>query len=215
MTKIDNVFTLVCLIDKAYDSNKPLYVAYLDLANLDLKNAFPGTDRSTLWVKLAKMGVSVLFPAFWIKAFVQNTNRPDLAFSANRLSAFLQDPGPAHWKAIQHLLAYIKGRAIDSCLQQMTLGMRWNSSGLEDDRSRVSKLLEDCNTRDVIGPIPEGDEQGKSHFHTGALLDEDGRKNGMAARHDEIVLPELTSEVRSPASIAAKRATWRGTVDLC
>ena len=49
----DNVFVLICLIDKAYDLNKPLYVAYLDL-----KNAFPGTDRSTLWVKLAAMGIS-------------------------------------------------------------------------------------------------------------------------------------------------------------
>ncbi|KAJ6527761.1 hypothetical protein B0H19DRAFT_969598, partial [Mycena capillaripes] len=43
---------LLCLIDKAQDLNKPLYVAYLDL-----KNAFPGTDRSTLWVKLAKLGI--------------------------------------------------------------------------------------------------------------------------------------------------------------
>ncbi|KAJ6467641.1 hypothetical protein C8R47DRAFT_990337, partial [Mycena vitilis] len=49
----DNVFVLLCLIDKAQSENKPLYVAYLDL-----KNAFPGTDRSTLWVKLALLGVS-------------------------------------------------------------------------------------------------------------------------------------------------------------
>ncbi|KAJ7101520.1 hypothetical protein B0H15DRAFT_762452, partial [Mycena belliarum] len=49
----DNVFVLSCLIDKAHNSNKPLYVAYLDL-----KNAFPATDRSTLWVKLAAMGIS-------------------------------------------------------------------------------------------------------------------------------------------------------------
>ncbi|KAJ7181567.1 hypothetical protein C8R43DRAFT_835792, partial [Mycena crocata] len=49
----DNVFVLLCLIDKADSEGKPLYVAYLDL-----KNAFPGTDRSTLWVKLAVMGIS-------------------------------------------------------------------------------------------------------------------------------------------------------------
>jgi hypothetical protein len=49
----DNVFVLLCLIDKAQSLKKPLYVAYLDL-----KNAFPGTDRSTLWVKLATMGIS-------------------------------------------------------------------------------------------------------------------------------------------------------------
>jgi hypothetical protein len=49
----DSAFVLLCLIDKAQELKKPLYVAYLDL-----KNAFPGTDRPTLWVKLAKLGVS-------------------------------------------------------------------------------------------------------------------------------------------------------------
>lgn len=49
----DNVFVLLCLIDKAQSLEKPLYVAYLDL-----KNAFPGANRSTLWVKLATMGIS-------------------------------------------------------------------------------------------------------------------------------------------------------------
>jgi hypothetical protein len=34
----DSAFVLLCLIDKAQDLNKPLYVAYLGL-----KNAFPGT----------------------------------------------------------------------------------------------------------------------------------------------------------------------------
>jgi hypothetical protein len=36
-----------------------------------------------------------------------NTTRPDIAYSVNRLAAFLQNPGPAHWKAVQHLLAYL------------------------------------------------------------------------------------------------------------
>jgi hypothetical protein len=38
-----------------------------------------------------------------------NTTRPDIAYSVNRLAAFLQNPGPAHWKSLQHLLAYLKG----------------------------------------------------------------------------------------------------------
>jgi hypothetical protein len=38
-----------------------------------------------------------------------NTTRPDIAYSVNRLAAFLQNPGPAHWRAVQHLLAYLKG----------------------------------------------------------------------------------------------------------
>jgi hypothetical protein len=49
----DSAFVLLCLIDKVQALNKPSYVAYLAL-----KNAFPGTDRSTLWVKLAKLGIS-------------------------------------------------------------------------------------------------------------------------------------------------------------
>ncbi|KAJ6603333.1 hypothetical protein DFH09DRAFT_899117 [Mycena vulgaris] len=49
----DNPFVLLCLIDKANALNKPLYLAYLDL-----KNVFPGTDRSTLWIKLANLGIS-------------------------------------------------------------------------------------------------------------------------------------------------------------
>jgi hypothetical protein len=49
----DNVFVLICLIDRAEYQGTPLYAAYLDL-----KNAFPGTDRPTLWVKLAVMGIA-------------------------------------------------------------------------------------------------------------------------------------------------------------
>ncbi|KAJ7158971.1 hypothetical protein C8R43DRAFT_835404, partial [Mycena crocata] len=49
----DNVFVLLCMIDTAEALGKPFYVAYLDL-----KNAFPGTDRPTLWVKLAKLRIS-------------------------------------------------------------------------------------------------------------------------------------------------------------
>jgi hypothetical protein len=37
-----------------------------------------------------------------------NTTRPDIAYSVN-LATFLQNPGPAHWKAVQHLLSYLKG----------------------------------------------------------------------------------------------------------
>lgn len=48
-----NPLVLLCLIDKAKSEGKPLYVAYLDL-----KNVFPGTGRSTLWVKLGELGIS-------------------------------------------------------------------------------------------------------------------------------------------------------------
>ncbi|KAF7354303.1 Retrovirus-related pol polyprotein [Mycena venus] len=38
-----------------------------------------------------------------------NTTRPDIVYSINRLASFVQNPGPAHWRAVQHVLAYIKG----------------------------------------------------------------------------------------------------------
>jgi hypothetical protein len=38
-----------------------------------------------------------------------NTTCPDITYSTDCLSAFIQDPRPAHWKAMQHLLAYLKG----------------------------------------------------------------------------------------------------------
>ena len=47
----NNPFILRCLAEKAHSIKKPLYVVYMDL-----KNAFPSTDRSTLWVKLHEMG---------------------------------------------------------------------------------------------------------------------------------------------------------------
>ena len=35
--------------------------------------------------------------------------RPDIAFAVSVLSRFQSNPGPAHWKAMLHLLAYLKG----------------------------------------------------------------------------------------------------------
>jgi hypothetical protein len=34
--------------------------------------------------------------------------RPDLAFSVSALSRFSHNPGPAHWKAVQRVLKYLK-----------------------------------------------------------------------------------------------------------
>ena len=41
--------------------------------------------------------------------WVQVATRPDIAFAVSVLSHFQSNPGPAHWKAMLHLLAYLKG----------------------------------------------------------------------------------------------------------
>jgi hypothetical protein len=40
--------------------------------------------------------------------WAQVATRPDLSFAVNLLARFQINPGPAHWKALMHVLAYIK-----------------------------------------------------------------------------------------------------------
>ncbi len=40
--------------------------------------------------------------------WAQVATRPDLSFAVNMLARFQINPGPAHWKALMHVLAYIK-----------------------------------------------------------------------------------------------------------
>ncbi|KAF5383608.1 hypothetical protein D9615_003499 [Tricholomella constricta] len=49
----NNPFILRTMTEKAKAEGTPLYIAYIDL-----KNAFPWTDRETLWVKLNTWGIS-------------------------------------------------------------------------------------------------------------------------------------------------------------
>lgn len=41
--------------------------------------------------------------------YSQIATRPDLGFAVQYLSRFSIDPGPAHWKALEHVMAYIRG----------------------------------------------------------------------------------------------------------
>jgi len=41
--------------------------------------------------------------------WLQVTTRPDLLFAVNLLSRFAANPGRAHWEAIKHTMAYVKG----------------------------------------------------------------------------------------------------------
>jgi hypothetical protein len=92
----DSAFVLLCLIDKAQDLNKPLYIAYLDL-----KNVFPETDRSTLWVKLAKLGISGPMIE-WLKCLydrIQYIVRLDGQYAPefrSLLGILTEDPGSPH-----------------------------------------------------------------------------------------------------------------------
>lgn len=39
----------------------------------------------------------------------QVATQPDLSFAVNLLAWFQINPGPAHWRALMHILVYIKG----------------------------------------------------------------------------------------------------------
>lgn len=41
--------------------------------------------------------------------WAQVATRPDIAYALSVLARFQANPGPAHWKAMLHLLAYLKG----------------------------------------------------------------------------------------------------------
>ncbi|KAK0221114.1 hypothetical protein EDD85DRAFT_734483, partial [Armillaria nabsnona] len=48
----NNSFILRTAIDQAHAQGRILYVAFVDL-----ENAFPSTDLSTLWLKMRRLGV--------------------------------------------------------------------------------------------------------------------------------------------------------------
>lgn len=47
--------------------------------------------------------------------YLMITTRPDLGFAVNILSSFASNPGPPHWHAMQHTLAYLRG-TLDYCI---------------------------------------------------------------------------------------------------
>jgi len=47
--------------------------------------------------------------ALGLLMWLQVATRPDLAFSVNKLAHFSYNPGRAHWNALKHILAYVKG----------------------------------------------------------------------------------------------------------
>ena len=43
--------------------------------------------------------------------YLTHATRPDIAFAVNQISRYCQNPGPQHWAAAKHVLAYLKGTA--------------------------------------------------------------------------------------------------------
>lgn len=41
--------------------------------------------------------------------FLVTASRPDIAFAVSTLCRFIANPGPAHWRAVQHLFRYLQG----------------------------------------------------------------------------------------------------------
>lgn len=41
--------------------------------------------------------------------YLTHATRPDIAFAVNQVSRYCHNPGPQHWEAVKHILAYLKG----------------------------------------------------------------------------------------------------------
>lgn len=41
--------------------------------------------------------------------YIATATRPDIAYTVSNLCRFISDPGPQHWRAVQHLFKYLQG----------------------------------------------------------------------------------------------------------
>ncbi|KAF7345200.1 Retrovirus-related pol polyprotein [Mycena sanguinolenta] len=79
-----------------------------------------------------------------------NTTRPDLAFPVGRLATCVQNSQPEQWKAIQHVLAYVKGtldykityrRGVETGIKPVGWGDADYAGDLETRRSTSGKVF--------------------------------------------------------------------------
>lgn len=68
------------------------------------KNMAPKGEDERVYM-LDKPYHQLLGALMWAQAAM----RPDLSFAVTLLAQFQSNPGPAHWKALLHVLAYVKG----------------------------------------------------------------------------------------------------------
>lgn len=64
--------------------------------------------------------------------WAQAATRPDLLFAVNLLARFQSNPGPAHWKALLHVLAYVKGTLDYKIVYSRELGGSIKPTGYVD-----------------------------------------------------------------------------------
>ncbi|KNZ81205.1 Copia protein [Termitomyces sp. J132] len=64
--------------------------------------------------------------------WAQAATRPDLSFAVALLACFQANPGPAHWKALLHVLAYIKGTLDYKIVYSKELGGSIKPTGYVD-----------------------------------------------------------------------------------
>src|SRR5882757_5305471 len=80
----------------------------------------PGLKLSTSMAPQSEDDVIFMKSVPYINAvgslmYLALTSRPDIAYSVGVLARFNSNPGPLHWKAVKHLLRYLKG-TINLCL---------------------------------------------------------------------------------------------------
>jgi hypothetical protein len=74
----------------------------------------PGSKLSTSMAPQSEDDVAFMKSVPYINAvgslmYLAITSRPDIAYSVGVLARFNSNPGPLHWKAVEHLLCYCKG----------------------------------------------------------------------------------------------------------
>ncbi|KAG9225833.1 hypothetical protein CCMSSC00406_0008361 [Pleurotus cornucopiae] len=114
---------------------------------------------------------------------------PDLAFSVNVLSRYLRNPGPAHWKALVHVLGYVKAT--------LDVGITYRRD-TKDGLVPVTYVDTDLGKADVDG--------GRSTM--GILTKMAGAPTfWMSKRHDAVALSTIEAEYIS-VSRGSQQAIW-------
>jgi len=110
--------------------------------------------------------------------------RPDITFAVTRLSKFLQNPGPAHWEAVQNVFRYLKGTHA-----------HWLVFG---EREGILAGWVDA----------DGSQEEDRHAITGYAFLIDGGAVSWNSKQQEIIVLSTTEGEYVATTQAAKEALW-------